>query len=101
MKKGLCIWSITGRVVMQMEITIPSIISLMTLIIGYISKYLGLDSKYIPFQNIAIGVLSGILVYFLKLDTNIWSALVICLISALSAGGLYDSIKKNNDGEIS
>ena len=32
---------------MQMEITIPSIISLMTLIIGYISKYLGLDSKYI------------------------------------------------------
>ena len=52
---------------MQMEITIPSIISLMTLIIGYISKYLGLDSKYIPFQNIAIGVLSGILVYFLKL----------------------------------
>ena len=86
---------------MQMEITIPSIISLMTLIIGYISKYLGLDSKYIPFQNIAIGVLSGILVYFLKLDTNIWSALVICLISALSAVSLYDYNKKNNDGEIS
>ena len=52
-------------------------------------------------KNRFIGVLSGILVYFLKLDTNIWSALVICLISALSAGGLYDSIKKNNDGEIS
>lgn len=79
-----------------MEITIPSIISLVTFMIGYISKFLGINSKYIPLQNIIIGIISGIIIYVLKLESNIFNAIVICLISSLSAGGLYDSIKSNN-----
>lgn len=75
------------------EITIPSIISLITLIVGYISKMLGLNSKYIPLQNIIIGILSGILVYLIKLNNNLLNSIIICLISALSAGGVYDTLK--------
>lgn len=79
-----------------MEITIPSIISLVTFIIGYISKFLGINSKYIPLQNIIIGVISGVIIYGLKLEYNIFNAIVMGLISALSAGGLYDSINNKN-----
>lgn len=83
-----------------MEITIPSVISLITLLIGYFSKYLGLNSKYIPLQNVIIGIISGIVIYFLKLSDNLLSAIVLCLISSLSAGGLYDSLKKGENDEI-
>lgn len=83
-----------------MEITIPSVISLITLIIGYLSKYFGLNSKYIPLQNIIIGILSGLIVYFLHLDDNLLSSIILCLISSLSAGGLYDSLKKGEKSEI-
>lgn len=82
-----------------MEITIPSVISLITLIVGYVSKYFGINSKYIPIQNIVIGVISGIIVYFLGLNNNLFSSIVLCLISALSAGGLYDSLKKGEKDE--
>lgn len=82
-----------------MEITIPSVISLITLIVGYVSKYFGINSKYIPIQNIIIGVLSGVMVYYLSLNDSLFKSIVLCLISALSAGGLYDSLKKGEKDE--
>lgn len=76
-----------------MEITISSVISLITLIVGYVSKYFGINSKYIPIQNIIIGVISGVMVYFIGLNDSLYRSIVLCLISSLSAGGLYDSFK--------
>lgn len=77
-----------------MEITIPSIIAFVTLLIGLISRKLNIyNKKYIPIQNVLIGLLSGFLVWLTGLESNIYNALITCLISALSAGGLYDTLR--------
>ena len=76
-----------------MEMTIASIISSVTLLIGYISKRFNLvNSKFIPTQNIVIGLVSGLLVYLTGLEYNIYNAIVTCLISSMSAGGIYDTL---------
>lgn len=85
----------------SVELTIPSIIASITLIIGVISKKLKLvNKKYIPIQNILIGVVSGIIVYCADLESTLFRAISVCLISSLSAGGLYDTFKIKKDGEI-
>ena len=77
-----------------MEITIPSIITFVTLIMGMISKKFSImNSKHIPFQNVLIGIVSGVLVFLTDLETNILNAIITCLIASLGAGGLYDTIK--------
>lgn len=81
-----------------MELTAFSVISLVTLIIGFISKKLKIvDKKYIPLQNVVIGIISGFIVYFADIETNIFRSIVLCLIGALSAGGAYDALKIGGD----
>lgn len=85
-----------------MEISITSIITFVTLIIGYIAKKFNLvNKKYLPIQNIVIGIISGTLVYLTGLSNNFINAIITCLISALGAGGLYDTlnIKKGETNE--
>lgn len=77
-----------------MEITVPSIITFVTLIMGMISKKFNImNSKHIPFQNVLIGIVSGVLVFLTDLEPNILNAVITCLIASLGAGGLYDTIK--------
>ena len=77
-----------------MEITIPSIITFVTLIMGMISKKFSImNSKHIPFQNVLIGIVSGVLVFLTDLEPNILNDIITCLIASLGAGGLYDTIK--------
>ena len=77
-----------------MEITIPSIITFVTLIMGMISKKFSImNSKHIPFQNVLIGIVSGVLVFLTDLEPNILNAIITCLIASLGAGVLYDTIK--------
>lgn len=81
-----------------MELTAFSVISLVTLIIGFISKKLKIvDKKYIPLQNVVIGIISGFIVYFADIETSIFRSIVLCLIGALSAGGAYDALKIGGD----
>ncbi len=88
----------------KMEITITSIISFVTLVIGFISKKLKIvNKKYIPYQNILIGIVSGFIVYMTGLDENIYKAVISALIASLSAGGIYDAlpnIKKEDNKEM-
>ena len=75
-----------------MELTISSVIAGVTLILGYITKKYGLvDKKYIPYQTVAIGLISGVICYFTGLEENIGISIVTCLFSSLSASGLYDA----------
>lgn len=75
-----------------MELTITSIVAFVTLILGHISKKVGLvDKKYIPYQTLFIGIISGILCYLTELQDNILISIFTCLISSLSASGLYDA----------
>ena len=50
-------------------------------------------ADYIPFQNLAVGILAGILVFAVGLNTNILQAIILCVFSAMTAGGTYDLIK--------
>ena len=81
-----------------MELTAFSVISLVTLIVGFISKKLRIvDRKYIPLQNVVIGIISGVIVYFAEIETSIFRSIVLCLIGSLSAGGAYDALKVGGD----
>lgn len=77
---------------MTVESIIGLVTTIMTLIFGYISKKFRIvNKKYIPIQNICIGVFSGILCYFAGLSDNLLVIILTCLISSLGAGGLYDA----------
>lgn len=83
-----------------MELTIASVIAFVTLIIGQITKKAGLvDKKYIPYQSAVIGLISGIIVWVTDLEPNILNAMITCLISSLSASGLYDVVEIKTKGE--
>lgn len=52
-----------------------------------------LPNKYIPIQNIIIGIVSGIVCYFLKIDDNMLNSILLGIMSTMSAGGIADLIK--------
>lgn len=65
------------------------------LIIGLaeIVKKLGLDSKYIPLFDIAIGMLSGVGIYGIAYGHGIINGILLGLAFGLSACGLFSGIK--------
>lgn len=75
-----------------MEITYMVIVYVITLICGAITKAFikTIPSDYIPLQNAIIGIISGLICYFIKLEPNLVQALVLCILSAFGAGGTYD-----------
>lgn len=56
-----------------------------------------IPNKYIPLQNVFIGIFSGIF-YALSTDQNIWLSITMCLFTALGAGGASD-LKKLRKGD--
>lgn len=78
-----------------MEITYMIIIGIVTYIFGAITKLFisKVPNKYIPIQNVLIGVFSALICYFCKIETNIIEAFVLCLSATMSAGGVADLIK--------
>ena len=72
--------------------------ALATLIFGELSKRFGwVKSKYIPYQNLFIGIISGLLVYFLKINEDLSVSIISCLFSSMCAGGAYDFMKVGGD----
>lgn len=82
-----------------MDITLTSIIGLVTVIITYIfglisKKVTWVKDDYIPLQNFTIGLISGLICYMFKIDDmSLPVSLFTCLTSSLCAGGLYDLTK--------
>lgn len=77
-----------------MSYSIPSVIAFVTFFIGSLSKKFNiLDKKYIPYQNILIGIISGFIVYITGLSSGILNSIITCTISSLGAGGFYDTLK--------
>ena len=80
-----------------MQITLETIIPVITVIISYIfgllaKKFNWYESKYIPIQNGVIGIVSAIINYIAVPESNF----VVVLFTALSgfaAGGVYDATK--------
>ena len=75
-----------------MEITYVVVTYIITYTLGAITKTFidAIPNKFIPLQNVIIGVVSGIICYYLGLEESIIQAIVLCFMSALSAGGTAD-----------
>ena len=68
---------------------------LVAYIFGAITKMFTqkLPNKFIPIQNVVIGIVSGIICFFLKLDDNLLNSILVGLMSTMSAGGIADLIE--------
>ena len=83
-----------------MEITYVIIIAIIAYICGAITKIFidEIPNKYIPVQNVVIGLISGLICYFTGIEPNLLQAIVLCLVACMGAGGVADliNIKKEN-----
>ena len=88
-----------------MTITLSVVIMLVAYTFGDITKIFieKLPNKYIPIQNIIIGIVSGIVCYFLKIDDSMLNSILLGIMSTMSAGGIADLIKipKTDDDTLS
>ena len=84
-----------------MEITYVVIIAIIAYICGAITKIFidEIPNKYIPIQNVVIGVISAIICYFTGIEPNLLQAIVLCLVATMGAGGIADLINIKNKEE--
>lgn len=84
-----------------MEITYVIIIAIIAYICGAITKIFieEIPNKYIPIQNVVIGIVSAIICYFTGIEPNLLQAIVLCLVATMGAGGVADLINIKNKEE--
>lgn len=70
--------------------------AIITAIIGVFTKDTIIDSKYIPIQNLIIGILSGILAIITGIYDNTVNAILIGIAISFGVGGAYDMIRIKN-----
>ena len=82
-----------------MEITYVVIVFIITYIFGAINKvfFKQIPHKFIPLQTVIIGIISGLVCYYTKVETNLLQSLVLCFMSAIGAGGTADLTKINKE----
>ena len=78
-----------------MEITYVVIVFIITYIFGAITKCFidTIPDKFIPIQNVVIGIISGLVCYFTKVEPDLLQSLVLCFFAAVGAGGVADIAK--------
>ena len=81
-----------------MEITYVIIIGIIAYIFGAITKLFieEIPNKFIPLQNVIVGVISAIICYFTGVEQNLLQAIVLCLVATMGAGGVADLINIKN-----
>lgn len=84
-----------------MEITYMVIIALVAYVLGSITKIFidEIPNKYIPIQNVIVGIISAIICYFTGIEPNLLQAIVLCLVATMGAGGIADLVKTIKGGE--
>ena len=84
-----------------MEITYVIIIAIIAYIFGAITKIFidNIPNKYIPIQNVVIGIISAIICYFTGIEPNLLQAMVLCIVATMGAGGVADLINIKNKEE--
>lgn len=78
-----------------MQITYTVIVAIITYIFGAITKAFvdAIPNKYIPLQNVIIGIISGLVCYFTQIEPDLLTSLVLCFMAAIGAGGIADLTK--------
>lgn len=87
---------------MEIKITVEIILAVVTTVI---TAFLGWAAKkwhwttedYVPFQNLAVAIISGILFIVTGLVSNVVVAFIISFGATFGAGGLYDLIKTKKE----
>lgn len=84
-----------------MEITYVIIIAIIAYMFGAITKLFvdTIPNKYIPIQNVIIGVISTLVCYFTGIEPDILQAFVLCIVATMGAGGVADLINIKNKEE--
>ncbi len=84
-----------------MSITYVVVVAIITYVLGALTKlkWNKLPNKYIPIQNVIIAIISGLICYFTKIETNFLNSIVLCFAATMGAGGISDLVKvmKNNN----
>ena len=82
-----------------MEITYLVIVSLVTLALGAITKTFidVIPNKFIPLQNLIIGIISAVICILTGIEPDILQAVVLCIIASMGAGGTYDLLKTESE----
>lgn len=85
-----------------MEITFELIFMVVTAvvtgIIGAIFKNRVVPARFIPIQNIVIGIIAAFVATYFKLFDNVAVAILVSLATALSVGGAYDATQTKMKG---
>lgn len=78
-----------------MEMTYTTIVFITTYIVGAITKTFAdnIPNRFIPIQNVIIGVFSGFVCYFIGFEENLVTSLILCIVASLGAGGTADLMK--------
>ena len=79
---------------MTMDVLTTVCTTVITYVFGECAKkWNWIETKYIPVQNLLIGVVIGALAFILDLNDNIISSIILCLAGSFCAGGTYDLAK--------
>ncbi len=83
---------------MTIEFIFAVVTAVVAAILGVITKDKIVSSKYIPIQNIIVGIISAIIAIYMNLFDDWATALIVSLGMALSIGG-YEIQTKNKSGK--
>ena len=67
--------------------------------VAEVIKRMGLDKKYIPLIDLALGIISGIIVYGLIMSYGVLSGAMVGVSLGLSACGMFSSVKNLTEKE--
>lgn len=83
-----------------MEITYVIIIAIIAYIFGAITKIFvdSIPNKYIPVQNVVIGIISALICYFTGIEPDLLQSIVLCVVATMGAGGVADLINIKKEG---
>ena len=78
---------------MTVELIFSVVTAVMTAILGTVLKDGVVPAKFIPLQNLFIGIVSAVIAVSFGLFTNIPIAIFTCLAIAMGVGGTYDLLQ--------
>ena len=78
---------------MTMELIFSAVTLVVTGLLGVVTGKTSIPNKYIPIQNLVIGIIAAVVATGFGLFENIPTAIVVSLGMAFAAGGTYDLAK--------
>ncbi len=78
---------------MTLELIFAVVTAVVTGIMGACTKNKVIPAKYVPIQNIVIGVIAALVAIYFKIFSDIPTAIIVSLGVSLGVGGAYDAMQ--------